>query len=64
MSSGHRPESCRAKKSLPRVSVAGRVTKRRSPTWRVIVLPGVGVVGGDAVDGVGTASDCRPDIIA
>ena len=33
------------------------------------MLPGVGVVGGDAgvvvaVEAVGTASDCRPDIIA
>ena len=57
------------KKSLPRVRVAARVVKRRSPTWRAMVLFGVGVgvgvgvfVGGGGV--VGTGSDCVSDILA
>ena len=46
---------------LPAVRVAGRVVKRRSPTWRVIV---VAVVGADSEPGmmVGAEFDCGEDI--
>ena len=49
------------------------MTNRRSPTWRVIVLLGVGVgagvvvddaAGAGAVGNIATGSDSEPDIFA
>lgn len=53
-------ESWRAKKVLLSVRVAGRVVKRRSPTWRVMVLmvgDGDGGGGGGGVVGTNSGLD-------